>query len=356
MSNLGVTSQRKRWLSLVAATVLGTSSGLLGSLAVAAEPGSAAGADLGVWKIGPGSAAPGGEVSWSITAANFDGRTVSDAFVTDKIPAGVTVTAASGCQVTSPVGGALPLAGPLTLTCPVGDLVADGADVPVATVTAQVADDFSGVLTNTATIASRSVPEIDSGDNTHTWRTAVNVAAFESADLAVWKSGPSDATAGARITWKLEVVNYAADGKSVTASDAVVTDAIPRGVTVTAAPGCWVADPVGRSLPLAGPFELACAVPELVPGDDSDWITLTTIDATVSPNFTGVLTNEASISSPTLNELEHTDNASKWSANVAAAPAPSPSSSRAPTSPTQPRNEQRTSPTTPTANNHPVTG
>jgi len=356
---LGDSKQLKRRLTLAAVCAATLS---VGAPATAADPDPAAGADVAVWKIGPGSAEPGAEISWAITAASFDGQTVSDAVVSDNVPAGVTVTAAPGCQVTSPAGGALPLAGPLTLTCPVGELVVDGPDVEVTTVTAQVADGFTGVLTNSATIASPTVPEIDASDNTHSWRTAVGGTALDSADLAVWKSGPDEATAGDRIIWKLEAVNYAADGASVTATDAVVTDQIPRGVTVTAAPGCSVADPMNGFLPMAGPFELACAAPELVPGDDSDWVTVSTITATISRDFSGVLTNSASIASPTLNELEHTDNLSHWSITVTAAPAPAPSPS-----PTPPQNRPRPTPTAPTrpgaatpqspsATRHPVTG
>ena len=314
-------------------------------------------ADLWVVKSAPATAQPGAglepdspQMTWEILAANYGPTTVPDAVVTDQIPGGVTVTSATWpigtttaddgstvttyghCTATVPataendpdgdpavdlvVPVALPAAGPLTLSCPVGALALGDPAVPI-TINANIDKTFTGELPNTASIAgaTSNIPELtaDNGGHPNTWTTTTTVN--PEADLWLRKTAPTEAvTPGQSIKWLLKTGNY---GPS-TVPDAVVHDAIPAGAIVTSAswPGgsCTAAtDPDGDmttpdgealDLPAAGPFTLTCAVGTLADGDEVD----ITVDGVVDPAFTGTnLHNSALITSPTVPQVPTTD-------------------------------------------------
>lgn len=246
-------------------------------------------ADLYSNKTAPATANPGGNITWLVTAGNYGPGTVPDAVVADAIPAGVTVTSATWplADGTTASCATLPLTGPGTLTCSVGTLAANSS-VNI-TVSGTIANTFTGKLTNNANAYSPTIPDMPSGtSNTSSANTQVDATAH----LWVKKSGPDsgNVVAGQEIQWVLIAGN---DGPS-TVSDAVITDNIPAGVTVSSAPGCTPASGVG-------PLTLTCSVPTLAAGDTTKASPIT-ITATVDPGYTGSLHNTASIKSPTVTD------------------------------------------------------
>jgi len=256
-------------------------------------------ADTYVTKTAPDTADPGAtDLEWQVLAGNYGPSTANGAIVADQVPAGATVTAA-----TLPDGAAanctpLPLTGPGTLTCTLGDL-GTGAQTTI-TLTATVDPTFSGTLSNSASITS-STPEMpDGADNSASANTQVNALA----DVWVTQTSPTDddgnpATiiAGQTVSWNLLAGNY---GTNATLDDAVVTSQIPDGVTVTSAPGCTQGDGTDAS-------SLTCAAGSLAPGDTAAF----TVTGTVAPDYTTTVgdsvTSTATISSPSITSAAVSD-------------------------------------------------
>jgi len=270
-------------------------------------------ADLWTVKAAPEAAQPGAgimpdsqQLSWEILAGTYGPTTVPDAVVTDNIPAGVTVTSATwaggNCTAADSAGKAvdLPAAGPLTLSCAVGNMALGTAPIPI-TINANVALTYIGDLVNTSDIGPgpSNIPDYPGGGTPNQFTTHTNVNA--EADLWLTKTGPTQAvTPGHPFQWLLKAGN---NGPS-TVTDAEITDSVPAGSIVTAAPTFTNPDgSIGTctsstgSFPATGEFTLTCPVGALADGDEVD----ITIDATVDPSFTGDnLHNTATIKSPTV--------------------------------------------------------
>ncbi|MVA77504.1 DUF11 domain-containing protein, partial [Auraticoccus sp. F435] len=169
---------------------------------------AAAWADLALTKTTLAPLTAGTQGSWELTVVNEGPALAREVSVTDQLPAGATPVGTDGC---TPVGS--------TVTCSVPEL-APGASATF-TVTADLASDLDGTLTNTATVGS-TTPEIDPGDNTATTTDPVGRVS----DLRVSKTvDATEARQGDVVTWTVVVTN---DGPSD--ADAVeVQDDWPEG-------------------------------------------------------------------------------------------------------------------------------
>ncbi len=140
--------------------------------------------------------------------------------VVDTLPAGLTASAISGPGWSCVLG---------TLTCTRSDVIPANTALPTITVTVSVANNASGVLTNTATVAGGG--EVITNDDT----AIDNVAIVPAADLTILKSHVGSFSQGQTgATYTLTVSN---PGGGPTSGTVTVVDSLPAGLTATAMSG-----------------------------------------------------------------------------------------------------------------------
>lgn len=227
--------------------------------------------------IAPGAfATPGSPITYSITVTNTGISDAVNVNVVDTLPAGVIATSITvdGTQVTDNN----PDAGILSFVLPA---VPTGVPNAVTVlVTANIGAAVTNAITNSVTISGGGVGDPPDG-NTATVTTNVQ----PQVDASITKTGPATAIpGGSAITYTLEVVN---DGPSV-ASNAVVTDTLPAGLTL-------------QSITLGGTAvnntgtgnNLQFTIPQLLVGN-ANALTYTIV-ATIDPAATTTLTNSATV-------------------------------------------------------------
>ena len=174
-------------------------------------------ADLVVTKIGPASAAPNSQFSYTITVTNNGPSTAISVVVTDSLPANVTFVSATGGGTTN--------ASLTNVFWTVGSL-ASGAFVNFG-LTVQAPD--NGVVSNWV-VAGSSTADANLGNNS---AGPVLTTVIGQADLAVSKTGPASAAGYSQFSYAITVTN---NGPS-TAVSVVVTDSLPANVTFISATG-----------------------------------------------------------------------------------------------------------------------
>ncbi|HEY6875948.1 MAG TPA: hypothetical protein VI384_06280 [Candidatus Dormibacteraeota bacterium] len=185
------------------------------------------------------------------------------------------------------------------ITCNVGDLAnastsQTGRVTLSYTLTANDGQNIDDIAS-----ARSDTPDPDATNN----QAEVNLTVTSLADLALTKVGPASVVAGNSISWTLTAHN---NGPS-SATNVLITDTVPAGVSITSVtmPGgtCQAGLPGDSSHPTT------CAAGTLAAGATSSTMT---INATVNPQTTGILHNDARVSSDTFdgnsaNDLAHTD-------------------------------------------------
>jgi uncharacterized repeat protein (TIGR01451 family)/LPXTG-motif cell wall-anchored protein len=172
-----------------------------------------------------------------------------------------------------------------------------GATAPSITVVV-TAPTTPTTLTNTATVGS-ATPDPVPANNTSTATTSVVAAA----DLSVVKTGPASVSPSGSISYTLAVTNA---GPSDAASLSVV-DTLPAGVTYVSATGA------GWTCTNAGNVSVTCTLAALVSGTSAAPITV----VVTAPNHGGLLTNRATVTSPTA-DPDPTNNSSSATTAVGA--------------------------------------
>jgi uncharacterized repeat protein (TIGR01451 family) len=156
----------------------------------------------------------GGILVYTLDVTNAGPSDATGVTVFDTLPAGVTYTTGSVTQ-----GSVSESTGVVTAT--IGNLV--NGQTESVTVNVAVGAGVTGILSNTATVASNET-ETDSSNNTDTEDTVVSVEA----DLGITKSdSPDPVVADGALVYTIIVTNNGpADATGVT-----VTDTLPAGVT-----------------------------------------------------------------------------------------------------------------------------
>lgn len=221
-------------------------------------------ADLAVDKVVNGPVVPGAEASWTITVVNNGPSTARNVIVEDVAPDGVSFSSLATAAGTCTLGG----------VCELGELgVGEQATIAV---TAPIDVALTGMVTNTATVSGTTPDPLADNDV-----ASVSTPASMQSELTVTKEADETTTqVGTDVTWSITVTN---EGPSV-ASDVIVTEQIPDGLTLLSATpevGTWDDD-----LRLWSVGELA--VGETV-----------ALQVVTDTDVTGVLTNVATASSST---------------------------------------------------------
>ncbi|MEU6250992.1 isopeptide-forming domain-containing fimbrial protein [Glycomyces sp. NPDC047010] len=178
-------------------------------------------ADLAITKTANSTehVVPGETFEYTLAVENRGPSDAQDPVVTDTLPAELSFVSGDGCT-----------AADRTVTCPIGTVLAAGADASF-TVTVELDEAYTGdgtAITNTAAVAS-DTDDPDESNNTATAGLPGGRAAAPSADLSITKrlnaTGP--VTPGDRFTYTVTVANA---GPSA-ATQAVVTDTLPPALT-----------------------------------------------------------------------------------------------------------------------------
>lgn len=191
---------------------------------------------------------PGNQLIYTITVDNLGSSNATNAFIEDVLPAGVSLVSVTenGTNITNSVtvNGQI-------VTIPVGT-IAPSDPVRVFTVTTNVAASVTATLSNTVTVrSSQQASEVSLTNNEAVQTTAVNPTAV----LTITKNdNVTSATPGSTLTYTIQVSNAGPSN----ASNVVVTDALPAGVTFAngSAPGGTISQ-TGSSLSI--PFGTVAA-------------------------------------------------------------------------------------------------
>jgi uncharacterized repeat protein (TIGR01451 family) len=222
----------------------------------------------------------------------------------------VNISPGSGsCSTTSVTGGQ-------EITCTAGDLApASTTQAGRVTLTYTISASDGQNIDNKAT-ARADTPDPDLSNNSAT----VNLTVTALADLALTKNVSTSGVAGTPITWTLTAHN---NGPSA-ATNATITDTVPAGVTINSV------DMPGGSCTAGVPGDplhpTICTFGTLAAGATSS---VMTVHATINPQTTGVLNNDARVSSDTFdnnsaNDLAHTDTTVTVQSSIAVAIAATP--------------------------------
>jgi uncharacterized repeat protein (TIGR01451 family) len=203
-------------------------------------------------------------------------------------------------------GAANAVTGGQKFTCNLGVVPAQGRATVTYRVSTNTAQDINNVATVTAT-----TPDPDTSNN----KAIVTLTVSAVADLSLTKSAPANVVAGTTMTYTLVAANV---GPS-SAQNVVVSDNIPAGVTVqsVSAPGATVCNAGTPGDALA---PLRCTFSSITTSTPAANRTVTIV-VKVKPDTTGVLHNDASVTSDTFdpglgNNLAHTDTTVDTSADL----------------------------------------
>jgi uncharacterized repeat protein (TIGR01451 family) len=241
-------------------------------------------ADLSITKsVEPlGAVYPGDVIRYTLTYSNAGPAAAHHVVIRDALPSGLTEL-----QVTSS-GAAITARQGTRFVWDVADLAAgQGGEIVI---TARVALDFSGEISNTASIET-SARQLDLSDNA---TAPITTTVLPLPDLAISKTAPANLAAGEAITYVIEFANVGAGY----ASGVTLTDDLPdllldpqvagtRGAAITARPG--------------EPF--TWDVEDLSPGEGG----VITLTAALPGDFTGLIENSAEIATLSL-ELNTANN------------------------------------------------
>lgn len=269
-------------LSNTAAVTTATTDSDPSNNSATAVTGSSPSADLSLHKSAPSPSpvVPGQAVSWTLTIANAGPSTAVNPSVSDPLPTGVTGITTP----TVPAGWTCSVTGQ-NLSCSAPSM-APGATGTIS-VRGVVSDGYTGSITNSASITS-TTPDPDTGNNTE----SVTTPTAPRADLAMTKvyAGGSPPVPGQPVSWTVTLTN---NGPSA-AANPLITDTPPAVVsnptgTVTA-PG-WSCSTVSG--------QVRCTAPSLAAGAS---VSLT-VSGVLAASFTGLLSNTATVSSPTTDPI-----------------------------------------------------
>jgi fimbrial isopeptide formation D2 family protein/uncharacterized repeat protein (TIGR01451 family) len=233
-------------------------------------------ANLTIAKSHAGLLTPGSDVTYTLQVNNAGPNTATTVSVSDTLNASLSFkSSTSGCTALLQV-----------VTCPVPDVNAAGSQTVsfVATIGASVAS--GTVITNTATATSPIDPSNPNTSNTD----SITVGAA-SVDLGVAIAvAPSTAAPGDNVTYTVTVTN---PNTATDATNVVVTDALPAGLTAVTPP---TAGPTGTTTAVnANTWTLTIPVLAKATAVATPTVVTATFDATVD--------NPSTVASPITNTV-----------------------------------------------------
>ena len=214
----------------------------------------------------------GQAASYTITVSNSATATAASSgniVVTDTLPAGISLTSASGANWSC--------TGTTTLSCTYTGIIAIGTSSSVLTLNVAVAANASNG-NNAAIMSGGGDPTCPGGANCSSSVTVPVVAP----KLSMAKSGPAAATLGVAYNYTLTLTN---SGTAATTAAATVTDTVPAGLTINTAAGCTIAGQL-----------VTCTVPSGLGFTAPSNTAVFTINVTPTASATSPVANTAEVS------------------------------------------------------------
>ena len=224
----------------------------------------------------PDAVVAGTALSYTLALSNRGPSAASNVTVTDVLPAGVTLIAATSTQGTC--------TGTTTITCQVGTMPAGSAVLIGILATAPPNVPSPNPMVNSASATASDPVDPNPANNAATETTTVLAAI---ADLAITKTLTTSAIPGLAVSYTLVVTN---NGPSAV-TGASVTDAFPG--TLTAVSWTCTADAGSACGAASGTGSIATTV-DLESGDSATF----TVTATIVSSAIGMLSNTATIGAP----------------------------------------------------------
>lgn len=226
-------------------------------------------ADLAiVMAVSSNTVTAGNNLTYTLTATNNGPEMAVSVTVIDTLPAGATLVSSTPSQ-----GGC---GGISIVICNIGNL-ASGTG---ATVTLVVKPTAAGTLSNTASVGGNVSDPVASNNSASAGTVVSAPAPPPSADLTLAiADGPDPVTVGNNLTYTMTATNHGPDA----ATNAVVTDTLPAGVTFvssTASQGSC-----------SGTSTVTCNLGSLASGANA------TVTIVVTPTAAGALSNTSGVSS-----------------------------------------------------------
>jgi len=283
-------------------------------------------ADLALTKTGatqPIKAGQSNSAAWTLTVRNNGPDTAAGSITvtdtTDALPAGVTVTGASGTgwSCTTPVRAG---DGTTTFGCErlnPNETLASGASFPVINVAVSVAADQPAVtgINNTGLVVPGATHDPnyvatpgDPGYDTQNNRSRAPISTTTEADLQLVKTVTSPnpipaggVVVGSTITWNLTVTNLGpSDSQSPSGNRIRITDQVPAGITGVANPSnaSWEATLNGSAWPAGGTATAGDQIEWSYIGDTkipSGGVTSVSLTGTILTSHVGNVVNTARV-------------------------------------------------------------
>ncbi len=223
---------------------------------------------------------PGGPVEYTVTVTNNGPADVTDAVVTDTLPAGLS----SGSTMAAPDSCAEGAGG--IPTCTLGAISSGSSKTFKILATVDVAA-AATMIENTVSVAS-SIPEVNPDPNPNSDTETIDV---QGADLAVTKSQTSpagDVPAGTSVTFEIVVTNTGPSD----ATAATLTDNLPANLTRVSASSTEFSCPGS-----VGDTSIVCTLNGTLTNGSSGAITI--VAAVPASQAAGQVTNNATVSGVT---------------------------------------------------------
>jgi len=193
-----------------------------GSLFIVAATASAQSADLFANKTGPGTAAAGSDVTYTITIGNVGPDDASGAQMNDDVPAGMTFVSVVQTSGTTFTCSTPSVGGTGSVTCDLATFTAGSTASFDITFNIPVATAPGTTFINTATAAS-DTPDDTSENNSSIAGTTVSGGNL--ADVSIDKTGPGSAPANSDVTYTITLTNNGPND----ATTVSFTDTLPSG-------------------------------------------------------------------------------------------------------------------------------
>ncbi len=251
-------------------------------------------ADLSVQKTGPSAVLANGAISYNIVIRNAGPSPVANSFFTDNVPSVIGSLVVSCANETN---GAVCPSAISTVTNNLSTLIPSlppGSSLTI-TVAGLVSPSATGVISNTATIATPSGtidPEPTNNSSTETTSVTAN------ANIGIVKSGSTSADAGGPVSYQLLITNA---GPSA-ADDSAFSDVVPPqvlGVTAT----CGSA--LGGAICPSSVNIVGNSVSGSIPGLPNGGSVVITINGTIAGSASGSIRNTANVT-PAASVLDST--------------------------------------------------
>jgi uncharacterized repeat protein (TIGR01451 family) len=256
------------------------------SIAATTTPGSGGGgADMGVSKTGPATAAPDTNVVYTIVVTNAGPAAGSSVTLSDTLPVPMTFVSLSQSGIPLTCNALTPGLGG-TLTCTAASYPAGGSTTLTLTVHIPSGTSSGTTFSNTATVSQSEASDPNPENN-----SSLTTLTVSDVDVSVTKTGPTTVNVGDNISYTLTVSNAGPD----VATNVNLNDTLPPNTTfVSLTPNNAAAAAASCSTPPdGGTGTVTCTFDSLASGASANFTLVVRAGNTTSVTNTATVTTDS---------------------------------------------------------------